>query len=103
MLELSERTNKLLASVFPDELSRKRVQMVLENQCGDNVPFCQDAGPESMERIRFSVLKLSEGDFMKLTEAVELANIDWRDLFMVAGFGEDTQAHRTWYEEQMKR
>jgi hypothetical protein len=49
-----------------------------------------------MERIRFSVLKLSNGDMKKLVDAIELAKVDWRDLFMAAGFGEDPQAHKKW-------
>ena len=49
-----------------------------------------------MERIRFSVLKLIEGKIDKLISAIELAQIDWRDLLMAAGFGYDTDAHNKW-------
>jgi hypothetical protein len=49
-----------------------------------------------MERIRFSVLKLSEGKIDELVRAIELAQVDWRDLFMEAGFGHDPEAHNKW-------
>jgi len=31
-----------------------------------------------------------------LEAAIELANTDWRDLLMAAGFGEDLNAHQKW-------
>jgi len=49
-----------------------------------------------MERIRFAVLKLSEGNIEKLVQGIELAQTDWRDLLMMAGFGEDVEAHDKW-------
>jgi hypothetical protein len=39
-----------------------------------------------MERWRFSALKLSEGNIEKLSKAIELAKLDWRDLLVSAGF-----------------
>ena len=98
MLELSEKTETVLERVFPDDETRNAARTTLIHKCGNNVPFCEDSGPEEMERIRFSVLKLSKGDIKKFHEAVELANIDWRDLFMAARFGHDTKAHVKWYE-----
>lgn len=52
-----------------------------------------------MERIRFAVLKLSQGNISKLLRAIDEARIDWRDLFMAAGFGYDVNAHETWAKE----
>jgi len=101
MLELSEKTETVLENVFLDDATRNHVRTTLIHKCGNNVPFCEDSSPEEMERIRFSVLKLSKGDINKFHEAVELANIDWRDLFMPAGFGHDTEAHMKWYENRI--
>jgi len=98
MIELSARTEKLLELIFPDYSMRNFVRDILVNECGDNIPFCEDHTPEDMDRIRFSVLKLSAGDLNKLGQAVDLAKLDWRDLFMAAGFGYDTNAHNDWYE-----
>ncbi len=49
-----------------------------------------------MERIRFAVLKLSEGNMDKLIQAIELAQAGWRDVLMASGFGEDVEAHNRW-------
>ena len=92
----------MLENTFLDDATRNDVRTILMNKCGNDVPFCQEYDPEKMERIRFSVLKLSEGDLKKFHEAVELANIDWRDLFMSAEFEHDTEAHMKWYESRIK-
>lgn len=78
--------------------TRELVAEILVNECGEDVPFHQDAGPEEMERVRFSILKLSAGDLDKFEQAVKLANLDWRDLFVAAGFGYDVEGHEKWYQ-----
>ena len=99
MIKLSRRTEKLLEKLFPDVETKDLAGNILVIECGDNIPFCKDSGPEEMERIRFSVIKLSNGDLNKLGNALELALIDARDLFMSAGFGKDVKAHMQWYQE----
>lgn len=96
-VELSQRTETLLARVFTDEDARAVARTLLTEKCGEEIPGCKNARAEDLERIRFAVLKLSGGDFHKLNDAVELANLDWRDLFMAAGFGHEVQAHERWY------
>lgn len=54
-----------------------------------------------MERIRFSILKLTKQSPLNLAAGILMAQTDWRDLFMAAGFGEDVAQHMTWYNEQM--
>lgn len=95
MIELSEATIERINALFPVEL-RKEVEERLKEECADNIAFYEDSNPCRMERIRFSVLKLSKGNMEKLAKAIELAQTDWRDLFMAAGFGEDTEAHKHW-------
>jgi hypothetical protein len=51
---------------------------------------------DSFDRIHFAVLKLSDGNFAQLEEAVHLAQRDWSDLLMAAGFGSDIHAHLKW-------
>jgi hypothetical protein len=46
--------------------------------------------------ILFRPLKLSNGNFEKLRQAVDLAKIDWRDLLVAAGFANDVEAHKKW-------
>jgi hypothetical protein len=49
-----------------------------------------------MERIRFAVIKLAKESSMSIDSAVELAQKDWRDLLMAAGFGNELDAHEKW-------
>jgi hypothetical protein len=95
---LSDGTLKRLERLFVDA-DRAGVVDLLVNQCGSNLPFCESSTPTSLERIRFAVLKLSDGNIAKLQEAVQLAKADWRDLLMAAGFGEDLTAHLTWWPD----
>ena len=95
MIKLSDRTIDKINSLFSDD-DRKEVEELLKIECAENIPFCEKHDKYEMERIRFSVLKLSEGEISKLVDAIELAQIDWRDLFMAAGFGYDTDAHNKW-------
>ncbi len=95
MLELSDATRTRLEKLFPEE-SQREATSLLEHRCGINLPGCADHDPHQMERIRFAALKLSQGDLIKLEAAVELAESDWRDLLMAAGFAEDVDAHQSW-------
>ncbi len=95
MIELSERTVELICKIFSEE-KREEVEGLLRLECAENIPFCENHNQFQMERIRFSVLKLSEGKMDKLVKAIELAQVDWRDLFMAAGFGHDPEAHEKW-------
>lgn len=70
---------------------------LLVANCGDNLPFNQPADARSLERIRFAVLKLSNGNLAALRQAIEVAQIDSRDVLMAAGFGQDVRAHQAWF------
>jgi hypothetical protein len=76
MEKLSEKTERLVARLFAGEAVRAAVRDKLERDCGNGIPFCESSGPEDLERIRFAVLKLSNGDIQELDRAIELANID---------------------------
>lgn len=51
---------------------------------------------QAIERIGAAILRQSDGSISKLEAAIELAQHDWRDLLMVAGFGYDLAAHEVW-------
>jgi hypothetical protein len=99
MLTLSQKTENLLNDFFPERL-RGEARDLIETMCGNNLPFCENSNSEEMERIRFSVIRLSEGKIDKLCEAIDLAETDWRDLLMAADFGHDPQGHSKWYNSQ---
>ncbi|MES2393353.1 MAG: hypothetical protein V4555_17045, partial [Acidobacteriota bacterium] len=92
MLPLTETTLARINALFP-ECQRESAIELLEQRCADNLPFFEQATPESSERIRHAVLKLSGGRFPSLLQAVTLANKDWRDILVAAGFATDPQAH----------
>jgi hypothetical protein len=100
--KLSPRTRELIARIFSSKLVSEAAQW-LEAECGNNLPFCDEYDELQMERIRFAALKLSEGNINKLLKAIDLARMDWRDLFMAAGFGYDVKAHETWAKEILEK
>jgi hypothetical protein len=86
--ELSQETLRRLDILFPPE-DRERAKALLYEQCGNNLAY------HEIERIRFAALKYSDGNLLLLDRAVKLAQQDWRDLLMAAGFG-DVEAHQRW-------
>jgi len=95
MIELSNETKECIDIMFSKEL-RKRVGDLLREECGNNLPFCENQDEQGMERIRFAVLRLSHGDMDELGEAIHLAKTDWRDLLVAGGLEKDPEAHKKW-------
>jgi hypothetical protein len=84
-----------LKAVFPAS-DRAEAERLLVNECGNNLPFCQDSNQYQLECVRYAAMKLSHGTLNGLRQAIELAKTDWRDLLMGAGFGEDVTEHQRW-------
>lgn len=59
--------------------------------------FCDQQS--EAERVRFAALKVSNGDLKKLAQAIELANQDYRDLLVEAGFANHHEEHQRWWPE----
>jgi hypothetical protein len=95
MIKLSNRVKDVIDTMYSAE-DAPLVKAHLIYECADNIPMCDKSTPAQMDRIRLSVLKVSSGDYQKLKNAVALAQKDWRDLFMAAGFGHDAEAHNKW-------
>ncbi|HEV2398590.1 MAG TPA: hypothetical protein VGS27_16720 [Candidatus Sulfotelmatobacter sp.] len=95
MAALSEATWEKVRALFPPT-KHEEVAALLQNQCGNNLPFLGTETPEGLERFRFAVLKLSQGRMDKLRDAVKLANTDWRDLLVAAGFADSADSHKHW-------
>lgn len=93
--DLSAETEiRVLLSFHREEVAE--VRRILRDECGNNLPLCQNSDSLQMERVRFAVLKLSEGDKEKFHRAVQLAQRDWRDLLVAADFANDTEAYKSW-------
>jgi len=100
-VELSENTLRLVRHIFPPE-HHAAVFATLEHRCGSSLPLWAVPTPEGLERIRFALLKLSSGSLAELERAVAIANTDWRDVLVAAGFGDALQAHIDWLDTQLR-
>ena len=99
MLPLSPDTRSRVEVLFaPDQVEAARA--ALENECANNLPFCEGLDMFALERVRFAVLKLSAGNLENLQREIEQAKRDWRDTLMAAGFGHDVNAHSRWFPDR---
>lgn len=92
---LSAETQRLAGVLFSGS-DLRNASSLLERECGANLPFLEKLDSKQLERFRFAVLKLSGGNLSKLLEAVMLAQTDWRDVLVAAGFADDLHAHEKW-------
>jgi len=99
-IALSERTRNLIAKMF-SKSDGIVISDMLYRAVSAKVPFCADSSAEEMERIRFAILKMTKDSPLNLAVGIFLAQSDWRDLLMSAGFGDDAAQHMAWYNEQM--
>ncbi len=68
---------------FPASQHQEVIDL-LDRSCGRTLPLFRDATAQKLEHIRLIALKVGSGDLTRLRDAVELANIDWRDLIRAA-------------------
>lgn len=92
---LSRETVRRLELLFAPD-TQELAGLLLTLNCGNNLPFHDSQSSTSLERVRFAALKLSEGRLDRLEEAIKLAQTDWRDLLVAAGFAHDVEAHLNW-------
>jgi hypothetical protein len=97
----TERTVAIVRRLFP-EAQHDVVCDLLARECGTNLPFCEASSGEDLERVRFAVLKLSGGSVERLRGDIRLAQTDWRDVLVAAGFGNSLEAHHEW-ADSLKR
>ena len=91
---LTTGTRQRIAILFrPNDI--ELVSSLLTDECGPNLTEYS----ELLERIRFAVLKLSHGNLNALGRAIDLAKVDWRDVLVAAGFGDDIKAHESWWPD----
>ena len=95
-IPLSFETRRRLDALFEDP-ARESAAELLITECAGNLPLWVNADERGLERIRFAVLKLSNGDLGELRRAVQMAQVDWRDVLVAAGFGHSVRVHESWF------
>jgi hypothetical protein len=63
--------------------------------------FDKNATAESYERFCLAILKLGKSNKEKLTQALDLGKIDYRDLLVAAGFGNSLTIHNECGDERI--
>ncbi len=99
MIPISGETEKRISAMFPPQ-DIGTARDILLNECGDNLPLVEPTYPQLAERIRFSVIRLSQGDLAALRKWVEQAKADWRDVLVAAGFGNGLEDHLKWWPDR---
>ena len=95
MKKVTLQAEKLVTKYFCAE-EKNLVMSVLADECGNNLPFCEKCSPKDLERIRFAVIRLSNGNLKCFDSAIKLAKTDWRDLLVRAEFVDDIKSHKVW-------
>jgi hypothetical protein len=98
MAALSATTRKVIAACFPPKQQTEAARLLGE-ECGSNLPFLENFDEVQLERVRFAVIKLSGGNLDKLRQATQIAQQDWRDVLVAAGFGHSLTEHQRWAEQ----
>jgi hypothetical protein len=80
---LTEAVLRKVQLLFPAEQQPDAIRL-LEKECGRNLPFHEDGGPQELERVRLAVLKLSRGNLAELRNQIDVAKRDWRDVLLFA-------------------
>ena len=96
-IALSDATEARLVRLFVGD-SLREARSLLEEDCAENIAGWNRVSPGGLERLRFSVMKLSGGTIVRLVDAIVLAQTDWRDALVSAGFG-DPKQHESWWPE----
>ena len=76
---------------------RETVTEMLTEEC--NAERLYTSSKDLVERVQLAVLKSSNGEVDMFLTAAKLAQLDWRDVLMAAGFGNDVEAHLKWAGE----
>lgn len=93
-----ERLNMLFAP-----RDRAEAERLLIERWGPDPPSVSQWTPFGIDRLRYAALKLSDGSLDRLRNALNLANGDFRDLLMAAGFGRSVTAHLLWMPDELSR
>ena len=100
-LKLSPYTQQLVKRLFEPEEQVEAARRLIE-ECGNNLPFCDNYDEYEIERIRFAALRIGLGYMDEMQKAIDIAKRDWRDILMWSGFGYTLTAHQEWADQILK-
>lgn len=93
---MSASTEQLVAAMFAPE-ARGAAEALLRSRCTGSEFGIPSGHDELLVRLQYAAIKCSDGDVDALRRAIELAEVDWRDLLVAAEFDLDQNAHIRWY------
>lgn len=97
---MTGKSNDVLISecleVLFRDAERAEALILLTEDCGSNLPMTPSAS--DLVRVKAAALKCSGGTLEGLVDAIALAQTDWRDLLVAAGFAHDKGAHLAWLQ-----
>jgi hypothetical protein len=72
-------------------LNAPKAERSLQEGCADVPrPGRPPAAKKSLDWVRFAALRVSGGDLRRLRDGIAPAHVDWRDVLVAAGFGDDS-------------
>jgi hypothetical protein len=84
--------------------TKRRIDMLFsEGERDEAVRLLSESKLSGDDRVRFSALKISNGNLEKLKEAIAIGEDDWRDLLLAAGFANDPGKHLRWIPGQVEK
>ena len=93
---INDETRIRIELLFPPNEQAQVINM-LESQCGYNqLGLSEPSSAALLERIRLSVLKVSDGSLSELLSAVKLAKYDWREVLQKAGHVKTWMPKKKW-------
>jgi hypothetical protein len=78
---MDEQIVEMIRQDFPIEHQTTAIGW-LTNECGRNLPLCENADDAQLRRIQAAVVNLSTGDLEKLRYWIDAAKKDWRDVLI---------------------
>jgi hypothetical protein len=88
---LTPATEERLGVMFPGQDQSKAREII------SWMPSYFSKDSVALERFRFALLKLSNGDIGALEEWKDALRADYRDVLIEAGFANDVHAHSAWF------
>jgi hypothetical protein len=100
---LGPLTQELVQTLCPPP-HQPPVQKLLSERCSLTLPGVGTT-PEWLgliDRVQLATLRASHWDLATIEKAVNLANTDWRDVLVDAGFGHSVTAHIHWQRDALQ-